>query len=122
MPHLRQQIGKRGEELAVDFLGKLGIFIIDRNYHFSRYAEIDLIGQDQDELVFIEVKTRSSTDFGRPEEAVNKFKQEKIRQAAESYILRHPQLSAKYRFDVVAITYQDSKPQIQYFKNINLTT
>ncbi len=122
MSHLRQQLGQRGEVLAADFLKQQGVIIIDRNYHFGRYAEIDLIGKDQDELVFIEVKTRSSDGFGHPEEAVNRFKQDKIRQAAESYILNHPQLSSKYRFDVVAITYLGNEPQIKYFKNVSLAT
>ncbi|MFA4937041.1 MAG: YraN family protein [Patescibacteria group bacterium] len=119
MPHLRQQLGQKGEALAAVYLEQHGLVIIDKNYHFSRYAEIDLIGRDQDEVVFIEVKTRSGLGQGYPEEAVTKLKQEKIRQAAESYLLIHPQLSNNHRFDVVAIYFEASgKYQIKHFRNI----
>jgi putative endonuclease len=118
MPHQRQKFGASGEEVAADFLSKQGMTILDRNYHFGRYAEIDLIGRDQAEIVFIEVKTRSGVGFGNPEDAVTLDKQTKIRQAAESYLLQHPQLAGQYRFDVVAITYLNNQPQIEHFKNV----
>lgn len=119
MPHLRQQLGKRGEDLAAAYLAEHGIMIIDKNYRIGRYAEVDLIGREGQETVFIEVKTRSGLAAGHPEEAVTPAKQGKIRQAAESYRLAHPQLLGGYRFDVVAIHYDFSgQPQIKHFKNI----
>lgn len=119
MPHERQRLGKKGEDLAAQYLSKQGVTIIDKNYHFSRYAEIDLIGRQNNETVFIEVKTRGGLGFGPPEDAVTPAKQDKIRQAAESYILFHPQLGGNFRFDVVAINFNEQgKPQIKHFKNV----
>ncbi|MFH1867045.1 MAG: YraN family protein [Patescibacteria group bacterium] len=119
MPHQRQELGKKGEDLAAAYLKERGFDIIDKNFHLGRYAEIDLIGRDRDEIVFIEVKTRSGLGQGYPEEAVTRFKQEKIKQAAESYLLAHPQLSNNHRFDVVAIYFEaKGKYQIKHFRNI----
>jgi putative endonuclease len=67
-------------------------------------AEVDLIAADGDTIVFVEVKTRLDTRAGRPEEAVDGRKQERIRRAAEIYLSRHRALAAPMRFDVVAIT------------------
>ena len=119
MPHERQRLGKQGEDLAAQYLQGEGIMIIDKNYHFSRYAEIDLIGRDNNETVFIEVKTRGGLGFGTPEDAVTPAKQNKIRQAAESYILTHPQLGGNFRFDVVAINFDATgQSQIKHFRNV----
>ena len=118
MPHERQRLGKQGEDLAAQYLQGEGIIIIDKNYHFSRYAEIDLIGRDNNETVFIEVKTRACLGW-TPEEAVTKVKQEKIRQAAETYILAHPQLRGNFRFDVVAINFDiDGRHEIKHWRNV----
>ena len=118
MAHKRQQLGKKGEDIAAQFLIEQGIQIIDRNFHFSRYAEIDLIGMENGEVVFIEVKTRNN-NYSQPEEAVTPAKQDKIRQAAESYILAHPQLGENFRIDVVAVNIIDvNDPQIKHWRNI----
>ena len=118
MPHERKRLGKQGEDLAAQYLQGEGIIIIDKNYHFSRYAEIDLIGRDNNETVFIEVKTRAGLGW-TPEEAVTKVKQEKIRQAAETYILAHPQLRENFRFDVVAINFDiDGRHEIKHWRNV----
>ncbi len=119
MPHQRQQLGKQGEDLAAFYLEQQGLVIIDKNYHFSRYAEIDLVARDKNEIVFVEVKTRRSLGQGYPESAVTPIKQKKIKQAAESYLLAHPQLGSNYRFDVVAIYFiGDGNYQIKHFCNI----
>ena len=70
-------LGVWGEEKAARFLTEQGYTILERNFH-SRYGEIDLIAEDQDFLVFVEVKLRASTSHGLPEETVTLRKQEKL--------------------------------------------
>jgi len=103
MPHARQQLGQAGEAAAVSYLEGLGYEILAQNWHAGRYGEIDIVAQDGVALVVIEVKARQSIGFGYPEEAVNKTKQDKLRSAAQAYVLAHPQLPAELRFDVVAV-------------------
>ena len=95
-------LGKKGEEFACNLLKKSGYKIIARNFR-SRFGEIDIIAQDKDTLVFVEVKTRWSKRFGRPEEAVTPQKLYKIKKTGEYFSLKHPHLSEKLRIDVVAI-------------------
>ena len=68
--YLRHEIGKIGEDIAVSYLEKLGYIIIERNF-IANQGEIDIIAKDKKEFVFIEVKTRTSMQFGRPVEAIN---------------------------------------------------
>src|SRR6266446_6198986 len=74
--HLR--LGARGEELAARYLRRHGFKILYRNFRGRQGGEIDLVCRDRDTLVFVEVKTRTSEDFGRPLEAVNRPKQRRI--------------------------------------------
>lgn len=96
------QIGKNGEDIAADFILKLGYEIVLRNYRKGRF-EIDLIAKDNNRLVFIEVKLRKSNKYGFPEEAVTQTKIEQIKSAAESYIF---EIDWKFdiRFDIISIT------------------
>ena len=71
--YIRHEIGKLGEELAVGYLQKQNYKIIERNFE-CRQGEIDIIALDKNELVFIEVKTRTSIKYGKPAEAVNQIK------------------------------------------------
>ncbi|MBQ7039972.1 MAG: YraN family protein [Clostridia bacterium] len=80
----RQSIGKTGEIAAAKFLKKLGYKIVEMNYK-NRYGEIDIIARDKNYTVFVEVKTRTSTDFGYAAEAVNYKKQQKIITVAQMY-------------------------------------
>ena len=76
----KQELGKAGEDVSCIYLEQIGYRIIERNFH-CRQGEIDIIAKDRDEYVFIEVKTRSNTFFGRPKEAVNRPKQKHIYQS-----------------------------------------
>jgi len=78
--------GKKGEDLAVEFLKKQGFRIIERNWRYSRMGEIDIIALDDDALVFVEVKARTSVNFGHPIEAVSPAKFATMQQLAEIYI------------------------------------
>lgn len=99
----KRYFGELGEDFAEKLLIKAGYKIVEKNFR-SRFGEIDLIAKDGDTLVFIEVKTRWSDKFGRPEEAVDTRKLRRIKLAGEYFSLKHPTLSKKLRIDVVAIT------------------
>lgn len=114
--------GKYGEDLAVNYLIKNKYKIIERNYRFSRYGEVDIIALDKDTLCFVEVKTRSSDVFGTAFEAVTKTKLDKIRKCALFYI-QNPECKFKnYRIDAVSVLlYGDNtakEPEITHIKNI----
>lgn len=93
--------GSNGENLAAEFLMQKGFVIVARNYRYKR-SEIDLIVQRGDWLIFVEVKTRSSTDHGEPESFVGKGKATKIFEAAEAYIFSND-WKGHIRFDVVSV-------------------
>jgi putative endonuclease len=94
--------GRRGEDIAADYLRKLGFQIIDRNFRI-RGGEIDIIALDGDTLVFIEVKTRSSNEFGTPLEAISYFKLKSLIKTAQFYKVKHPHLPESMRIDAVAV-------------------
>ena len=70
--------GKLGEQAAAKYLQRLGYKILERNYRYSRFAEIDIVAKDKDTIVFAEVKTRTGTTFGHPFEAINHTKIENV--------------------------------------------
>jgi putative endonuclease len=101
--------GGLGEKYALTLLEKAGYKIIEKNFH-SYPGEIDIIAIDPsgwkeggNTLVFVEVKTRWSDKYGKPEEAVGAQKLQRIRKTGEYYVLTHPNLPKKLRIDVVAI-------------------
>ena len=95
-------IGKKAEKTAAKYLRKLGFKILETNYR-GRCGEIDIIAKDGKCLVFAEVKCRSASGHGRPEEFVDKTKQSKIVKTALEYLKRKGLDSADVRFDVLAI-------------------
>lgn len=112
------ETGKIGEELADKFLTGKGFKVIEKNWRYSRYGEIDIIAVDQKTLVFIEVKTRRSTICGHPSEAINKTKIDKMRTLASIYLSEKQDIKFnKFRFDAIAIIL-DKEPEITYYKDI----
>ena len=95
-------LGKLGEELAVEFLQKSGYEIVERNWTFQK-AEIDIIAKIGDTLAVIEVKTRSSLDFGLPQDFVKPKKIQLLVKAVNEYIISKD-LDVEVRFDIIAIT------------------
>ncbi len=94
--------GNKGEELAAAYLVKKGYSLLERNWRF-RHWEVDIIATKDRFLHFIEVKTRHSLRYGRPEESITRDKMSNLRNAAEEYQYLHPEW--KYiQFDVLAIT------------------
>lgn len=112
------QVGKSGEDLASNFLQKKGYKIIERNFTI-RGGEIDIVAIDGDALVFVEVKTRSSHQFGLPAESINYYKIKFLQRAAKFY-RRNRQDKMKLpdleRIDVVTVDYTKEQP-LELIKN-----
>lgn len=109
-------IGKQGEEIAKQYLTKLGYKILETNKRFSKSCEIDIIAEDKKTLVFVEVKTRSTLICGHPLEAITKTKYQHIKIGLFSYLKDHPEYK-KYRIDAVSILLKP-KLEIKHLKGI----
>ncbi len=115
------QKGKYGENLAAEYLTKNKYQIIDRNYKYSRYGEIDIIALSPDkELCFIEVKTRTNDKFGTPMEAITKNKLLKIFASMQNYLAKVEFKYKKTRIDAISIELNQTPPKITHIKNIEL--
>lgn len=112
-------IGNFGEQTACNFLKKQGYKILETNYHYSKFAEIDIIAKDKNTIVFVEVKTRSTTNFGHPFEAINQNKLQKILTAGLNYLQNTNEKYKDYRMDVISIL-GTQNPQIEHLKNVSL--
>lgn len=112
----KKELGKKGEELALQFLKKKGYRILEKNY-ICRLGEIDLIAQEKDTLAFVEVKTRRSTAFGPPQMAVDQKKQEQLSKAALQFLKERRLEEAKARFDVIAILFGPQGAEIELIRN-----
>ena len=104
----KRKYGSLAEDYAVKLLVRNGYKIINRNFQ-APFAEIDIIAVKDDTLVFVEVKARRSLRFGRPEEAVNKQKINKIIKAGELFCKKYQDLPEKQRVDVVSLVLEDKK-------------
>ncbi|MBI5167080.1 MAG: YraN family protein [candidate division NC10 bacterium] len=99
----RRNLGEKGERVARDYLRRQGYRILEENYS-CRLGEIDLIAHQGDTLVFIEVRTKGSRDFGPPQSSVNLHKQRQIARVAEFYLAEKGLGQVDCRFDVVAVS------------------
>lgn len=102
MKHDRIALGIQGENMAARYLQKQGYTILQRNFR-CRNGEIDIICSREHIIIFVEVKTRISTSFGSPEEAITKTKQQHIHKAALTYLENCKQSFLEIRFDVIGI-------------------
>jgi putative endonuclease len=98
----RQWLGKTGEDLAVEELERRGYSILARRYRTAR-GEIDIVARDGDTIVFVEVKTRVTGEFGTAAEAVTPWKQKRLVSMGVDYLARNRLTNKPCRFDVVAI-------------------
>ena len=111
----RLSTGQKGEKLAVDFLRNNGYNILEINWRYQ-HKEIDIIARSkQNELVIVEVKTRNTTCYGNPEDAVDLKKQEFIIEATDAYI-EQQNLDMDVRYDIIAITVQNGKNVITHIQ------
>ena len=99
-------LGRRGEDVAQRFLQRAGFVIVDRNYRMASGAgEVDLVGWEADTLVFVEVKSRKTDEYGAPDRAIGIEKQSSLIRAAREYA-RHAEVPwQKVRFDVVNVVF-----------------
>ncbi len=113
--HLRD--ARRGEDLAYHRLSQMGYRIVARNYRSrTSKGETDLIGWDGDYLAFIEVKTRASEAFGRPEEAVDSAKRGHLIRAAKDYVRRAGVDHNRIRYDIVSVILGAGEPDVRLLK------
>ena len=134
------ELGQRGEQLAVDFLKKSGYQILARIWRAGQWGEIDIVARDYSwrtkifnrfwpiflfnkkmaALVFVEVKTKSSHDFGLPEEELTGAKQQKLRRAIQQYLWHQKTETKNWRLDLVAIDWpaDSTKPEIRHYEGL----
>lgn len=119
--YYKQEIGKRGEDIATEYLKKLKYEILERNFRTKR-GELDIIARDteKDEIVIVEVKTRRTTEYGTPAEAVNRTKQRHIYSATCYYLYRKNWWNKSIRFDVIEVFLKNEKYLINHIKNIEI--
>ena len=108
----KKTFGAIGEELAAQYLKKKKYQILDRNFS-NKLGEIDIIAKQNDVIIFIEVKSRSSSKFGLPREAVTVYKRNKIRRIALVYLKQKRMLNSPCRFDVI----EDFNGEIRHIEN-----
>ena len=120
---MNKAVGKFGEDAACRYLEKLGWQILARNYRYSRYAEIDIVAKDNGTIVFVEVKARSTTDFGHPFEAVNYKKLQNIFKAGLAYLKGSSESYKRYRIDIISVLGKSgtkTEPKIEHLKDVSL--
>ncbi|SHG73704.1 YraN family protein [Winogradskyella jejuensis] len=109
------ELGKKGEQLAVDFLIENNYSIVARNYRFEK-AEVDIIAQKKDILAIVEVKTRSTTDFGNPQDFVKPKQIKNLVKAVDEYVTVN-NLDVEVRFDIIAIVKEKGDYKIEHLEN-----
>jgi putative endonuclease len=109
------ELGKLGEELAVEFLQKNGYTILETNWTFQK-AEIDIIAQKENTLAVVEVKTRSSIEFGLPQDFVKPKKIQLLVKAVNEYVISND-LDVEVRFDIIAIYKQEKNYKIEHLED-----
>jgi putative endonuclease len=109
-----QDLGRRGEDVAADYLRRQGLVVLSRNWR-CRLGELDLVATDGDRLVVCEVKTRSGPGYGHPSEAVTRRKAGRIRQLTRFWLAEHRVRWCEIRFDVVSVHWPpDGAPRVEH--------
>ncbi len=109
------ELGKKGEKLAVDFLIKNGYTILETNYRFHK-AEVDIIAQKGDVLAVVEVKTRSTDYFGDPQDFVKPKKIKLLVEAIDDYVIKND-LDVTVRFDIIGIIKNDNGTRLEHLED-----
>ena len=113
----KKEIGKRGEEIAAEFLERNGLRIVERNYH-CRWGELDLVAAESDNRIhFVEVKTRTVTIFGTPAAAVTYMKQQKIKKTALTWLQSQERYFPGLSFDVIEILVKENTARIRWLQH-----
>ena len=115
----RRAFGNSGEDLAAAFLEKLGLYVLERNV-VTFAGEADIVAEDKDEIVFVEVKTRQSDEFGWPEESITPPKFRRMQLTAEAILAERGWENRFWRLDVIAIRIVDgADPEIVHLKAVD---
>lgn len=109
------QFGKKGEAIAVSFLKNKGYTILKRNWQIDK-AEVDIIAEIDDTIVFVEVKARHGKSFGNPEDAVSPAKQTLLLEAADDYMNLYDK-DNELRFDIISITFDGNREEILHIED-----
>lgn len=109
------RLGKKGEQFAVDFLIKKKYKILERNYRFEK-AEVDIIALKNNMLVIVEVKTRSSTEFGNPQDFVKPKQIKNLVKAVNEYVIEN-NLDVEVRFDIIALVNTNERFEIEHLED-----
>jgi putative endonuclease len=109
------ELGKIGENWACEHLVEKGFCILERNYRYQK-SEIDIIAQKNELLIFVEVKLRTTVEFGYPEDFVNKKKKKLLMNAINEYLSVNQSFKL-IRFDIISILLTEKSPQILHFED-----
>lgn len=112
----KTEIGNLGESIVCDYLIDRGLHIMERNYR-CKLGEVDIIAAEGDTICFVEVKLRKSQAYGRPFEAVNRSKQNKIIRTALQYIVNNRKSDYMCRFDIAEVNNINGKYEVNYIEN-----
>lgn len=111
----KNDLGKKGEQLAMTFLQEKDYVILHTNWRFQK-AELDIIAQQDKITVFVEVKTRKDNYFGYPERAVHPAKEHHLHRAAQAFIEQY-KIENEIRFDIISITFKNNQPIIDHIED-----
>jgi len=118
----RQELGRLGEELAVDYFRQRGMLVVDRNWRPQRAnlrGELDLVVRDEDTLVIVEVKTRRCLAFGSPAESVTRRKLRALHSLALAWLDQRQVHAPRMRFDVISITVPPAgQPVLEHLRGV----
>ena len=112
-----KKLGNLGEEIAVNYLKEQGLKILETNF-YCRQGEIDIIAKEKDEIVFVEVKTRTSKTFGNPVDAITSVKKLHIYKTARYYLYKYHLKNVGIRFDVVEVLLEEGNFKVNHIKQI----
>lgn len=112
----RVELGGKGEDLAVGFLKKQKYKILERNFR-CKFGEIDIIALDRKTLVFVEVKTRSSHEFGSPQTSITPRKKRQLTKVAHYYLQKNHLFNREARFDVVTVEMDSGRERVDFIRN-----
>ena len=114
--YVSHELGRIGENIIADYITKLGYKVVERNFECNQ-GEIDIIAKDNKEYVFVEVKTRTNSDYGEPVDSVNKIKQKHLKRTIEYYIYINKLEEETIRMDIIEIYIAD-KNYVYHIKNV----
>ncbi len=110
--------GRRGEDIAHRFLQRAGMTVVARNHRTANGSgEVDLIAWEGDTLVFVEVKSRATSDYGAPDRAIDGEKRRRLTRAATDYLRRTDMPPPKLRFDVLNVVFS-KPPAVTHFRDV----